>query len=152
MDQEKEKKTAEFYKQRLINYLRENYLLFSEYFNPGSGLDVIFPELKAYTSPIYLGGADNNKRSWLNQSISSGASASLPLQVSYYTATAALTTFTVNDLVGNITISAFRSGLNKIITGNPTSDTAYLTINNGVVTLPTGDVTLAGELFTFLYR
>jgi len=150
--EQKYKSMAEFYNQRMIKYLQENYTLYGEYLNYGMGLDVIFPEHKAYTSPIYLGGADNNKRSWLNQSISSGAGASLPLQVSYYTATAGLTTFTVNDLVGNTTISAFRSGLNKIITGNPTSDTAYLTINNGVVTLPTGDVTLAGELFTFLYR
>lgn len=46
---------GEYYKQRLIDYLRANVNLYAEYFNVGSGLDVIFPDLKAYTSPIYLG-------------------------------------------------------------------------------------------------
>ena len=150
--EQKYKSMAEFYTTRMIKYLQENYTLYSEYLNYGMGLDVIFPEKKAYTSPIYLGGANQNKRGWLNQTVSSGGTGNLPLQVAYYTATANQTGFTVNDLVGNTTISAFRSGLNKIITGNPTSDTGYLQIVNGVVTLPTGDVTIAGELFTFLYR
>jgi hypothetical protein len=42
--------------------------------------------------------------------------------------------------------------LAKSITTTPTADTGFLQINNILVTLPTGDVTMAGELFTFLYR
>ena len=67
------KKTAEFYKQRLINYLRENYLLYSQYFNPKTGLDVIFPELKAYTSPIYLGNVIDGVRVFSNNATTDGA-------------------------------------------------------------------------------
>lgn len=46
---------GEFYKTRLIDYLRENSELFEQYLNYGSGFDVIAPQVKAYTSPIFLG-------------------------------------------------------------------------------------------------
>jgi hypothetical protein len=42
--------------------------------------------------------------------------------------------------------------LGKGITQTPTADTGYLQIVGGVVTLPTGDIAMANELFTFLYR
>jgi len=46
---------GEFYKQRLIDYLRENCTMFEEYLNTGAGFDVIAPQLQSYTSPIFLG-------------------------------------------------------------------------------------------------
>jgi hypothetical protein len=149
--EQKYKSMAEFYSNRMVKYLQENYTLYSEYLNYGMGLDVIFPEKKVYTSPIYLGGADENRRTWLNQSISSGSS-NLVTQVAYYTATANQTTFQVTSLIGKTVVSAFRSGLNKVIVTTTTNDTGKLQIVNGTVTLPTGDVTIAGELFTFLYN
>lgn len=48
------KNRAEFYKQRLIKYLKQNMTLFPEYQNYGSGLDVIIPERNGYTSTIFL--------------------------------------------------------------------------------------------------
>jgi len=148
----KYKSMAEFYSNRMVKYLQENYTLYYEYLNYGMGLDVIFPEKKVYTSPIYLGGADENKRSWLNQSISSGSGGSTALKVVYYTATGGEASFIVNSLSNAIVISAFRSGLNKIIVNSATSDTGKIQINDKVVTLATGDVAYPGELFTFLYN
>jgi hypothetical protein len=46
---------GEFYKQRLIDYLRENSTMFTEYLQYGAGFDAIAPQIQAYTSPIYLG-------------------------------------------------------------------------------------------------
>lgn len=48
---------AEFYKQRLIKYLREtaSQSVFNEYLNPGNGIDTLIPETEAYTVSIYLG-------------------------------------------------------------------------------------------------
>ena len=83
--EQKYKSMAEFYSNRMVKYLQENYTLYSEYLNYGMGLDVIFPEKKVYTSPIYLGGADENKRSWLNQSSSSGNSNNMKIVNSYDT-------------------------------------------------------------------
>jgi hypothetical protein len=45
---------AEFYKQRLIKYLRQNNTLFPEYLNFTSGIDTIVPDLEGYTSSLYL--------------------------------------------------------------------------------------------------
>jgi hypothetical protein len=53
---------GEFYKQRLIDYLRENCTKFEEYMNVGSGLDVINPQIQAYTSPIFLGRKNNMRK------------------------------------------------------------------------------------------
>lgn len=51
------KSRAEFYKQRLILYLKQNATssVFPEYFNPGSGVDTIQPENDGYTTTIWLG-------------------------------------------------------------------------------------------------
>jgi len=144
----KYKEMAEFYKQRIINYLRENYLLFSEYFNPGSGLDVIFPETKAYTCPIYLGGSYVNPetRSYNNSAISG-----TPIRVEV-TPDAGVSFFDVSVLGGRTVMTAVRSGLAKGITASTTTNTAYLQIVGSRVTLPTGDITNGGELFIFTYR
>jgi hypothetical protein len=73
-------------------------------------------------------------------------------QIAYYTAIGNETTFNVNDLYGRTTLVATRSGLSKVIVTAPTTDTGKIQINGNVITLPTGDVAIAGELFTFLYR
>ena len=142
------KQTAEFYKMRIIEYLRENYLLYSEYFNPGSGFDVIFPETKAYTSPIYLGGSYAPE---LSKAFSNTSAVSTPA-TTYVTPAAGLTSFVVPELSNRIVLIAMRSGSVKGVTNAPTSNTLYLQINNTTVTLPTGDVTQANELFSFTYR
>lgn len=140
---------AEFYKTRMIKYLQENYNLFYEYINTGSGWDVIIPETKAYTSPIYLGeGYDLRHPRYVNSSSGGG----INIEVVYYTSTAGQTSFNVSALNGRVLLAVTRSGLAKSITTTPTADTGFLQINNILVTLPTGDVTMAGELFTFLYR
>lgn len=143
------KQTAEFYKQRMINYLRENYTLFSEYFNTGSGYDVIFPELKAYTCPIYLGNAyspDGNRSFGNNQA--SGTPISLTIAP-----TTGVSSFTITGMpAGGIVIIATRSGQVKGITNAATTNTMYLQINNTTCTLPTGDVVADGEIFIFIYR
>lgn len=141
------KQTAEFYKQRLIDYLRENYSLYAEYFTPGSGLDVIFPETKAYTCPVYLGDApERGVKAWGNNSTSGGT-----YTVEVIPSTG-VSTFEVTEINGKTVLIATRSGLVKGITNAATSNTLYLQINGTTVTLPTGDVTGAGELFTFTYR
>lgn len=49
------KARAEFYKQRLIKYLKQNNVLYPLYLNFGSGIDAIKPEHDGYTASIYLG-------------------------------------------------------------------------------------------------
>lgn len=138
---------AEFYKTRLIKYLQTNYMQFYEYYNQQLDIDTIFPENKAYTSPIYLGADYMSRYPYVNST--SGTQA--PLVVNY-TAVGGETSFIVSTLTGRTTIMAFRGGLQKLITLTSTNDTGYLQINNGIITLPTGDVAQADELFTFLYR
>ena len=140
------KETAEFYKQRLINYLRENYTLYAEYFQPGSGYDVIFPETKAYTCPIYLGDVPGFTRTYGNNS-----AGGTPLTV-YVTPDAGVGQFIVSEIANKIVVIATRSGQVKGITNASTTNTMYLQINSNIVTLPVGDLTQAGELFTFTYR
>ena len=147
--EQKYKSMAEFYSNRMIKYLQENYTLYGEYLNYGMGLDVIFPQSKAYTCPIYLGGNKQGDRSWLNQVTSSGNSNAIK-EVNY-TATAGQSSFTINALFNRTVLSAFRSGLQKIVVSTPTNDTGKIQVSNGVVTLATGDVTMEGELFSFLY-
>jgi hypothetical protein len=53
---------GEFYKQRLIDYLRENSTMFKEYLTYGGGYDVIAPQIQAYTSPIYLGRTNSRRK------------------------------------------------------------------------------------------
>jgi hypothetical protein len=145
--EQKYKSMAEFYNTRMISYLKENYTLYSEYLNYGMGLDVIFPEDKAYTCPIYLGGAERRNARYVNSSSTTPS----PL-VATYIATAGQTTFTITEMSGRVTYFAARGGLSKSITTTPTADTQFLQITSGIVTLPTGDVTMAGEVFTFLYQ
>lgn len=150
------KSTAEFYKQRLINYLRENYTLYSEYFNTGSGYDVIFPELRAFTSPIYLGRSnkDYNNRSFSGNNATGGGTFTV-----YINPTVGVSSFTIPDVLSTSTILiATRSGQVKGITNATTASTLYLQINGTTCTLPTGDVVGEsdtpgqGELFSFTYR
>jgi hypothetical protein len=82
---------------------------------------------------------------------SSTSGASYP-QIAYYTATGGESTFNVALLVGRTPLVATRGGLTKVIVTTPTSDTGKIQIVNGVVTLPTGDIAMANELFTFLYN
>lgn len=51
---------AEFYKQRLVKYLKEKSTttMFPEYNNPGTGVDVMIPDNEAYTTSIWLGDDD----------------------------------------------------------------------------------------------
>jgi len=136
---------AEFYKTRMIKYLQENYELYDEYLNPASGVDVIFPTKQGYTCPIFIGD-------YKDRSYSLNSANSTKVNAVYYTATAGQTTFIVAELDGKTVLVAMRSGLGKIVTTSPTADTQYLQIVNGTVTLPTGDVTMAGEVFSFVYR
>lgn len=53
---------AEFYKQRLIKFLRANASTFPEYLNPGSGIDTIIPERDGYQASMWLGG--DNECNW----------------------------------------------------------------------------------------
>lgn len=146
--EQKYKAMAEFYSARMIAYLQENYAKHYEYLNPSLGIDTIFPKVDAYTCPIYLGDPMEKKNP---RYVNSSSGYSAPLFV-YYTAAGSVASFTVPELVNRTMIAAFRSGLNKIITTSATADTGYLQITNGLVTLPTGDLTSPGELFTFLYR
>lgn len=54
----KYKNWAEFYGERIVKYLIENANngKFSEYINPGTGIDTILPKKNAYETGIYLGG------------------------------------------------------------------------------------------------
>lgn len=138
---------AEFYKTRLIKYLQENYLLYPEYYLYTLTVDGIEPDRKAYTCPIWLGEGYQKNPNYVNST-----SQNIGLTNVYFTAVGGETSFNVNQLVGRTSLAAFRSGLAKIITLGATADTGYIQINSGTVTLPTGDVAMAGELFTFLYR
>lgn len=51
------KARAEFYKQRLIKYLKQNNVLYPNYLNFGSGIDSIKPDNEGYTVSMYLGDA-----------------------------------------------------------------------------------------------
>ena len=143
--EQKYQSMAEFYNKRMIKYLQENYELYDEYLNPASGVDVIFPTKQGYTCPIFIGD-------YKDRSYSLNSANSTKVNAVYYTATAGQTTFIVAELDGKTVLVAMRSGLGKIVTTSPTADTQYLQIVNGTVTLPSGDVTMAGEVFSFVYR
>ena len=49
------KSRAEFYKQRLIKYLKQNNALYPNYLNFGSGIDSIKPDNEGYTVSMWLG-------------------------------------------------------------------------------------------------
>jgi hypothetical protein len=46
---------AEFYKQRMIKYLKQNNNSYPNYLNFGSGIDAIKPENEGYTTSVWLG-------------------------------------------------------------------------------------------------
>jgi hypothetical protein len=46
---------AEFYKQRMIKYLKQNNVLYHNYLNFGSGIDSIKPDNDGYTVSMWLG-------------------------------------------------------------------------------------------------
>jgi hypothetical protein len=46
---------AEFYKQRMIKYLKQNNVLYPNYLNFGSGIDSIKPDNDGYTVSMWLG-------------------------------------------------------------------------------------------------
>jgi len=132
----------------LINYLRENYSVYIEYMQTGTGFDVIFPETRAYTSPMWLG-----KNSTLPELRSiNNSSYGGTLTTVEFTPIAGVASFTVAVLGGRQVLIATRSGMVKGITTLPTSNSMYLQINSMTVTLPLGDVTQADELFTFTYK
>lgn len=145
--EQKYKSMAEFYNTRLITYLQENHFKYAEYLNYTMGIDVIFPEDKSYTCPIYLGGADRR----ITRNFSSTSTTPSP-NVATYVATGGETSFTIVAMSGRVTYFAARGGLSKSITTTATADTQYLQITSGLITLPTGDIAYAGEVFTFLYQ
>jgi len=55
---EKETNKAEWYRQRLIDYLCENSTDFPEYETPGTGVDVIRPTRNNYSTTFYLGNSN----------------------------------------------------------------------------------------------
>jgi hypothetical protein len=148
------KMQAEFYKQRMIDYLRQNYTLFSEYYLTGVGLDTIFPETRAYTCPIWLGGVNVPSDSRGNgMNISSGAANTI-----WVTPAIGASSFSITGLPGNaVILIVTRSGQVKGVTNAATTNTLYLQINGSVCTLPTGDTVQddgfgSGEPFSFIYR
>jgi hypothetical protein len=48
------KARAEFYKQRLVKYLKQNHLLYPQYLNWGNGVDSIRPDNSGYRTNIFL--------------------------------------------------------------------------------------------------
>jgi hypothetical protein len=51
---------AEYYAERLRDFLKENPTLYPKYLNPGSGFDVIRPQNTAYFGGMYLPGTDDD--------------------------------------------------------------------------------------------
>lgn len=49
------KKKADFYGQKMADYLLQNHTLFPEYDSPGTGIDTILPEVNAYETTFYMG-------------------------------------------------------------------------------------------------
>ena len=51
---------AEFYKQRMVKFLKEKAVkgLLNLYLNPGNTIDTMIPENQAYTTSIWLGDSD----------------------------------------------------------------------------------------------
>jgi hypothetical protein len=77
---------------------------------------------------------------------------SATIETAYVVPTPGENSFSVPGLQGKTLLLAFRSGLAKGITSSPTSNSLYLQVSGGTVTLPIGDVVESDELFIFLYR
>jgi hypothetical protein len=59
------KNRAEYYSNRLRLYLQQNAsTMFSEYLNPGNGLDDINPENKSFSMPVWLGDSSDCGKSF----------------------------------------------------------------------------------------
>lgn len=58
------RKRAEWYAERLRKHLKEHSTDFTEYLNPGNGVDAINPANKAYTCPIVLDDCDYQYKSY----------------------------------------------------------------------------------------
>jgi hypothetical protein len=138
---------AEFYKQELINYLKTNYTSFSQYANPGCGWDVVKPVSTGYDCPIYL--EDHNACGI--GTISSTVSGQVYPSVAEYVATGGESSFTLSAISGKIILLAFRAGIGRGVVSTVNTDTNYLQVVGSTVTLPTGDIAIAGEVFKFLY-
>lgn len=64
----KYKNRAEFYAERLKLYIIQNAsAMFPEYLNPGSTVDTITPEQRAFTMPIYMGDSDCRDNPYCNR-------------------------------------------------------------------------------------
>jgi len=57
--EERFKDNAEWYSQRITNYLLENSTLYPLYLSPGNGIDTIVPKRTMYSSGMYLGSTIN---------------------------------------------------------------------------------------------
>lgn len=138
---------AEFYKQRIINYLRANSSLFAEYKSPGCGWDVIQPVALGYECPIYL----DDTLPCVGSNVSVPGDYAHPM-VSVYTAVGGESSFTLTPSILNKTVLlATRSGWTRRLVDAATTDTMSLQRNGNTITLPTGDVAQPGERFEFLY-
>lgn len=64
----KYKSRAEYYAQRMRLYIVQNAAQsFPEYLNPGSTIDTITPEQRAFTMPVYLGDSDWRDNAYCNR-------------------------------------------------------------------------------------
>lgn len=138
---------AEFYKQNLINYLKANYTLFSQYANPGCGWDVVQPVNNGYDCPIYFEDYNNCRTG----NLSSTVSGQVYPAIARYIATGSETSFELPAINGKTILVALRAGLGREIVATVNTDTNYLQVAGSTVTLPTGDAAMAGEVFKFLY-
>ena len=57
--EERFKDNAEWYSQRITNYLLTNSTLYPLYLSPGNTIDTIVPKRTMYSSGMYLGGTIN---------------------------------------------------------------------------------------------
>jgi hypothetical protein len=53
--------TAEFYTERMIKYLKQNYNSYPLYLNPGTGVDIMHPDHDGYKTSIFLGDDYDNR-------------------------------------------------------------------------------------------
>jgi hypothetical protein len=61
---DKYKRRGDMYAEKTRRYLLQHQTSFSEYLNPGNGIDTVFPD-KNYNMPIYLGDDDDCKCNYI---------------------------------------------------------------------------------------
>lgn len=136
---------AEHYKQRMIGYLKANYTLFAEYADPGCGWDIVKPESLGYECPIYLG--DVTQPPVFDSSV---PVYSHP-KIVKYVATGGESTFSPSPSIdGKTILLATRAGVVREVVAVTTTNTNEIQVVGNVVTLPTGDLATAGEVFKFM--